>query len=302
MLTVKKAQRNSATYCAPVQHTSTVTLYLYNPGFASQSQTNLPFHSLSILNLDPITFTVETSWKDGAAASVAGKINELMSNKFVRMLSGPEFFQPVATDSWSQQVVEKGNPISVKLKFRAYYEPDDEKNGSATCSQSYLKVIRFFTYLTSPPKQYSLSSATIGVIANVAKNISNTGEKIGTAVKGRPDDENIVTATVKYTLAALGETAGLDLPVDHNHAQRGQYTLCMRTPDFGNDDLDWIVKSVNATPSQQFVIAKNVVEKEVPMPLWVDFEVDLETNMAPSNALASRFFSKKNYYNTSEKK
>ena len=301
MLTIKKAERNSDNYCAPVQHTSSVTLVLYNPGFASQSQSNLPFSHLSFLNLEPITFTVETNWKDGAAASVAGKINELMGNKFVRMLSGPEFFQPIATDSWSQQVVEKGNPISVKLKFRAYYEPDDEKNGSVTCTESYLKVIRFFTYLTSPPKAYTLSTATIGVIANLAKNISNTGEKIGTAVKGRPEDENIVTATAKYTLAAIGETSGLDLPVDHNHAQRGQYTLCLRTPDFGNDDLDWIVKSINATPSQQFVIAENVIKQKVPMPLWVDFELELETNMAPSNALASRFFSKKNYFNKEKK-
>lgn len=301
MLSIKKPAKLSAQNCSPVQHTSTVVLSIFNPNYNAQVKVPnmLGPGGLVIVTSEPITWGIETSWKDGAAASVAGKINELMTNKFVRMMSGPELFTPVATDSWSQQVVEKGSPISIKLKFRAYYHPEGTPGTEyATCSESYVKVFRLLTYMTAPPKEYSLSTATIGVVANVASNLVNTGEKIGKAVDNRPEDTNFFEATAKYTLAAVAEAGGLNMPSDGSAAQRGQYTFKLKTNDFGCDQLDWIVKGFTMTPSTQFAASKEDrsenIKIKAPMPLWVDFEVDLETNMAPSNALVSRFFKKKN--------
>jgi len=294
MLTVKAPQRKNDKYAAPVQN-STVRLTVFNPNYDKDGGF-LPMYTFSFIPLEPITFQISTSWKDGAAASVAGKINELMSNKFVRMVSGPELFTPVATDAWSQQVVEKGEPISIKLKFRSYYNETADPTGFRACDASYHDVIKFFAYVTSPYKQYTLSTATLGVVANAARSVANTGEAIGTAVKGRPDDTSFVGAAAKYTLAAVGDVAGLTLESDGNKTQRGGFTVLVTTRNYGCSNLDWIVKSVSISPSQQFVAAKgesNENIEEVPMPLWVDFDVELETNMCPSNALVSRFFSKK---------
>lgn len=293
MLTVKAPQRKSDTYAAPVQN-STVRLTVFNPAYDETGY--LPMHTFSFIPLEPITFSVSTSWKDGAAASVAGKINELMSNKFVRMVSGPELFTPVATDAWSQQVVEKGEPISIKLKFRSYYNETNDPTGFRACDARYLDVIRFFAFCTAPYKKYSLSTATLGVVANAARSAVKTGEAIGTAVKGRPEDTSFVGAAAAYTVAAVGDVAGMTLESDGNKTQRGGFTLLVNTRNYGCGNLDWIVKSVSIQPSQQFVAGSaetNEKIKDVPMPLWVDFDVELETNMSPSNALVSRFFTKK---------
>lgn len=296
MLKIVAPQRNSDNYASPTQHTSTVVLEVWNPGFPG-AEVKPPFWNMTVLTSEPLSWSIETSWKDGAAASVAGKINEFMSNKFVRMMSGPELFTPIATDAWSQQVVESGSPIGVKIKFRAYYEPDNpyKNKSSVTCNRSYIDVMKFFSIITAPPKKYSLGTATLGVITAAAKNIVQIGKDIGTAVDGRPEDEGMITATAKYTIAALGDTTGLTTLETPDKAHRGNYTLKIKTRDFGCAQLDWIVKGVSVTPSQQFVAStdsKDTNIKSVPMPLWVDFDVDLETNMTPSNALVARFFSK----------
>ena len=53
-------------------------------------------------------------------------------------------------------------------------------------------------------------------------------------------------------------------------------------------EIDWIVKNFTWTPSTQFTLD----DKNMPQPLWVDFEVDLETNFAPSNAFVPKMFIK----------
>lgn len=291
MLKVTAPKQVSAQSASPVHNTSVVTLSVYNPGYAKNTDIKgLPFNEVKILTSEPISWSIETSWKDGAAAGVAGKINEFMNNKFVRMVTGPELFSPIATDAWSQQVVENGSPIRIKLKFKCYYAGETPtENNLLTCDKTYSQMLRFLTYLTSAPKKYALGMATLGVVSQLAKGVVNTGERIGTAVRGKPAEEGTVAATIKYTVAALGEQAGVMMPGSGDEATRGNFTLLVDTKNFGSKDLDWIVKSWSAAPSTQFVMDK----KDRPMPLWIDFDVDLETNMRPSNALVAKFFSKK---------
>lgn len=290
MLKVTAPKQVSAQSASPVHNTSVVTLSVYNPGYAKNTDIrSLPFTNVKILTTEPISWTIETSWKDGAAAGVAGKINEFMNNKFVRMMTGPELFSPIATDAWSQQVVENGSPIGIKLKFKCYYAKNPTEENLLTCDKTYSQMIRFLTYLTSAPKKYALGMATLGVISQLAKGVVGAGERVGVAVKGKPDDEGTIAATIKYTVAAIGEQTGVSFPSTGDEATRGNFTLLVNTNNFGSKNLDWIVKSWTAAPSQQFIL-----DNGSPMPLWVDFDLDLETNMRPSNALIAKFFSKEN--------
>lgn len=290
MLTIS-APKHVTAKTSPAHYSSVVTLGVYNPNYKTDYGA-LPFTTANILTTEPISWSIETSWKDGAAAGVAGKLNEFMRNKFVRMMTGPELFSPVATDSWSQQVVENGSPIGIDIKFRCYYTKNPTPQNLTTCDKTYSEMIQFLTYVTQAPKKYSLGVATIGVVANMGKNLINTGEQIGTAVRGRPADVGAIQATAKYTIAAIADTAGINY-IHEGSAQRGNYTLTVKIGNFGCDQLDWIVKNFTATPSMQFE-PETIGAETIPMPLWVDFDVSLETNTVPSNALVSRFFSGKN--------
>lgn len=296
-LTVRRADRVVSfgnVNSTPIQRSSMVKIKLYNPGIRTDAGKPIPDWAktgLWVLNLEPFAISVSTSWKDGPGASIAGKINDLMNSSILKLLGGPQMWQPITTDSWSQRVVDKGSPMSTKVKFRVYYEPN--KNERLTTDADYISIIRFFTRAVTPPNQYSLWNGITGAIAGALRNAKQTGQDIATA--SEVEDENgdkhtDVEKAIKYTLAAIPARAGLDEPGQNgDSAVRGQYTFTLSTEKFGCESLDWILKNFTWTPSQQMVIHW---QTKMPCPLWIDFELDFETNICPSNAYVSRFFSK----------
>lgn len=303
-LTVQRPNRVpdfNNTEASPVQQSSRVELKIYNGAFNSNDKTDAGLLAVSDIWLilsEPLTFQIGTSWKDGPGATIAGKINDVMNSSILKILGGDQMFQAIVTDSWSQKVAEKGSPISCKLKTRVYLSNGDNSN-NLTASHDYLTLIRFFTRLCAPPKQYSLWSGVLGAITGAARNAKETFQDVKTAatyVSEEDGEEHIDPGkAVKYTLVAAGATfTEPDKAGAGNNATRCQFTLTLETQKFGYSSLDWIVKGFSWTPSQQVSVICDKAHNGMPTPypLWVDFDIDLETNICPSNAYVSKLFSK----------
>lgn len=281
MLTIKKAEKFDSVpdeNSSPVQKSSWVHFKVFNIGQANDI-TDAGAPSLTdfwVIATEPLSYTISTSWKDSCGAAIAGKIDDLINSQVFKLFNAGKMFVPIVSDAWSQQVAEKGSPISISVKFRAYYKD------RTTCSADYKSLIKFFTRLCSPPKKYSLSAATLGVLKTNAKTVKETAEKAGNAWK----DNHSITAAVKVFAGAVTSTK--EPSADGTGALRCQFTLTVETNKFKCSTLDWIVKSFSFTPSQQMVF-----ENGKPLPLWVDFQVDLETDICPSNYYTSHFFTGK---------
>ncbi len=280
---------------SPVQRSSMVYLKVFNTGFLGTTDYQwLPDWArlgFWVINLEPFTVSASTSWKNNAGATIAGKINDLMDSTVLKILQGQNAFQSVATDSWTQQVVEKGSPLSCNLKFRIYYNKDNNFNEQA--NPTYKGLIKFFTAVSAPPRQYSLWEGITGQIGAALRNAKQMDSDIKTASEYKTAEGKTRTdygKAIKYTLASIPQNGGFDEPGDTGHgAVRGQFTFNISTEKMGCNSLDWILKSFSWTPSQQMVI-----EKGKPNPLWVDFECAFETNICPSNAYVSKFMLKRN--------
>lgn len=270
----------------------TVWLSIFNPGLkignsdaevnpysyiaSTLGGTNVP---IKILNNEPLTLSVSTAWKDGPGASFANKINDLFNSKLMKGLGGSMFSPGTPTDGWTQQVVEKGTPLTLKLKFRSYY------NARITTNVGYVNLMRFFTVLCAAQKQYTLTGAMIDPIVGAAKNMQRAVKQAKEVTDEQKKTDGETASALKNIIVAVSEATGLE-DSGGKENPRGQFTLKVTTKLWKCDDLDWIVKSWTATPSQQFILNGNK-----PSPLWVDFDVDLETNMAPSNWFVSSFVS-----------
>lgn len=287
MLTVTRAQNiTNENEKLPVQHSSLVELSihendknhdLYIDDIIDKATKNSEAHKdLLFINNDPVEYSIETNWKSGASAGVASKINQLMDNKLAKMIMGKNYFALEPNDSWSQQVVEKGSPLSLKFKFRSYID-DVEKNWVG-CSWNYVDLIRFFTIMTTPPQQYNLYGATIKKIINTGKGAVD----LGAGVEQLQEKNDAYKGTIGTVRAVIDH---LSAPLFESQA-RGQYTLDVKVGKFKTPAImDWIVKSFTATPSQQMILKGNV-----PMPLWVDFDLELETNECLTNTAVTEFF------------
>lgn len=239
---------------------------------------NLPFESFEIFNTEPLTVSVSTSWKDGAGAVFAGKLNELFNSKLLRAMSGENIYTSPVTDAWSQRVVDGGSPLSLKLKFRVYYG-----DTTSTCSVDYFDLIKFLTKVSSTPIKYTLKNATLEPIISSAKKTRDTLKDIKEKSKtdeGKTDLLKMIEETAKKVFREDTEMM---------KKQRGNYTFLISTPKWKMDRMDWILKSWSMSPSVQFKF-----ENGTPNPLWIDFDLNLETNVIPSNYQISKFFNNDN--------
>lgn len=236
-----------------------------------------------VVNTEPITYTINTTWAAGGGAAIAEKVNELLNSELMQLLAAGNVFTATPTDNWTQQTTKNGNPLSIGIKFRAYKDP------SPSCSESYFNIIRLFTRLTSAPKKYSLIKNVVEPVSGVVKTGHQLGEKV---VETFVNSEDGVGETFKAIVSQITDKMGFGEPTDPADAVRAQYTLALSSSGrFGNSKLDWILSSFTATPSQQVVFDKT--KSEFPLPMWIDFDVSLETNIAPSNAYLGTFFNKK---------
>lgn len=307
-LTVKKPQGRPVTDKTPVQKSSECVFALsYQTRDMGPRKNWVPLYESyendwTVNLIEPVTFEIGTQWKASGGAAIANKINELFNSNLIKIIAGESAQSSTPTDEWTQKITEIGQPIPMRMKFRVYHESANEmgnrtlwidENGREhkSWSLSYQDFIRFFTVICAPAEQYTIANGTLGPLMKAALNAKRAGQKAKEAYDTKSNNgENMVSAS----LAALYEMAGtFAASAGLNGVSNGprmNYTLMIKK--IGNftfpREIDWIVKNFTWTPSTQFTLD----DKHIPQPLWVDFEVDLETNFAPSNAFVPKMFIK----------
>ena len=245
---------------------------------------------------EPIEFKAETEWTESAGAEIAKKINQIFNSKAIKIFAGNKGSTHAPTDEWTQKTTEKGVPFSAKLKFRIY-----KKNNVAVetnnYTQNYLDMIKFLTLVCAPRKKYSVANNAIDPLIAAARNsklfFQNLKSKKSNEEDEKEKNENEKTGTEKRreeeiskqgTVIGYLENYKADKSKNGLFAQlrnnltsaRYNYTLYLKSKIFNkdraDDNCDWYVKSFNWKPSTEMLIIANQ-----PEPLWVDFEVDLET-------------------------
>lgn len=307
-LTVKRPQGRPVTDKTPVQMSSECVFALsyQTRNLGSHETYWVPLYESynndwTVNLLEPVTFEIGTQWKASGGAAIANKINELFNSNLIKIIAGQNAQSSTPTDEWTQKITEIGQPIPMRMKFRVYHQSANEMGNQTLWiddngkefkrSLSYQDFIRFFTVICAPAEQYTVGNGTIGPLMKAAINAKNIGEKAKEAYdKTSNNGENMVSASLAAlykTLESFSSSAGLN---GVSNGPRMNYTLMFKK--IGSftipREIDWIVKNFTWTPSTQFTLD----DKNIPQPLWVDFEVDLETNFAPSNAFVPKMFIK----------
>ena len=307
-LTVKRPQGRPVTDKTPVQMSSECVFALsyQTRNLGSHETYWVPLYESynndwTVNLLEPVTFEIGTQWKASGGAAIANKINELFNSNLIKIIAGQNAQSSTPTDEWTQKITEIGQPIPMRMKFRVYHQSSNEMGNQTLWiddngkefkrSLSYQDFIRFFTVICAPAEQYTVGNGTIGPLMKAAINAKNIGEKAKEAYdKTSNNGENMVSASLAAlykTLESFSSSAGLN---GVSNGPRMNYTLMFKK--IGSftipQEIDWIVKNFTWTPSTQFTLD----DKNIPQPLWVDFEVDLETNFAPSNAFVPKMFIK----------
>ena len=307
-LTVKRPQGRPVTDKTPVQMSSECVFALsyQTRNLGSHETYWVPLYESynndwAVNLLEPVTFEIGTQWKASGGAAIANKINELFNSNLIKIIAGQNAQSSTPTDEWTQKITEIGQPIPMRMKFRVYHQSANEMGNQTLWiddngkefkrSLSYQDFIRFFTVICAPAEQYTVGNGTIGPLMKAAINAKNIGEEAKEAYdKTSNNGENMVSASLAAlykTLESFSSSAGLN---GVSNGPRMNYTLMFKK--IGSftipQEIDWIVKNFTWTPSTQFTLD----DKNIPQPLWVDFEVDLETNFAPSNAFVPKMFIK----------
>lgn len=282
----------------PIQKSSEVRFYISGnteEEAATKNWVPLPVTSYVVTLSEPVSFDINTKWKKSGGASIATKLNDLFNSNLIKMLSGDGAWSGTPTDSWTQMITEIGDPIGMKMKFRVYHEQAQEHNSynrpeEIGKNHSYKDLIKFFTIICAPPVQYTLAEATIQPLlkaAAAAKDVGNKAKAAYDANKQTDGKDTVVKAGLAALNVAWDQVKGQAGLADVRKGPRMNYTLTISK--IGNLsfpwEMDWLVKSFTWTPSRQMTIVNGV-----PEPLWVDFDVDIETTFAPSNAFVSRMF------------
>lgn len=307
-LTVKRPQGRPVTDKTPVQMSSECVFALsyQTRNLGSHETYWVPLYKSynndwTVNLLEPVTFEIGTQWKASGGAAIANKINELFNSNLIKIIAGQNAQSSTPTDEWTQKITEIGQPIPMRMKFRVYHQSANEMGNQTLWiddngkefkrSLSYQDFIRFFTVICAPAEQYTVGNGTIGPLMKAAINAKNIGDKAKEAYdKTSNNGENMVSASLAAlykTLESFSSSAGLN---GVSNGPRMNYTIMFKK--IGSfaipQEIDWIVKNFTWTPSAQFTLD----DKNIPQPLWVDFEVDLETNFAPSNAFVPKMFIK----------
>ena len=122
-------------------------------------------------------------------------------------------------------------------------------------------------------------------IAKVAKNIVETVDSTyNRVVSETGNGKNNANFTVDFSLGDI-----LNKDKDNKSAKKinttsieSVYYDAKHQKTKNNFNIDWIITSFNFKPSMQFEMVKED-GKELPKPLWMDFDVTLETRMSLSN-------------------
>lgn len=223
---------------------------------------------------DAIELGYATEWGESPGAKVAASIKEFTRAEAFKMFSGTVFNSNTATDKWTQIVPKDSALFSVAIKFRAYYK------ANFLNTSSYMTIIPWLTFLTSPMMEFSLINEVDNIVGSL-KNAKQAGEELGQELNGVAESNGQFTDKAKKALAKIVETL---TTLSTNSRGTATFTLDFGDMICADDDVDWIIKDWSFTPSVPCGPENN--------PLWVDFQINMETNEKLSYTKLEKIFKK----------
>ena len=285
-----------------------------NSPFWRLGTTLIGFNGIMLENL---VLNFQTSWSDAGGAILGKKIDSLVNSKFIKMLAGQSDngFRPfICSDAWTQQKVSgESQPVKVQLKFKAY-------NLNKMGCTNYNDILRFLIHICSPLKSatgkndpnVNLGTHIFNTLGDAAAGGSNLiGEAIGAATTFMNGDKSSVAAIAKNLVETVDSSYNKILSSTGNGKNNANFTVCLTIGDLNDNNgtarkinsnskfkskyldtnhketsadfkLDWIITNFTFHPSMQFEMVKES-GGTFPKPLWMDFEVSLETRLSLSN-------------------
>lgn len=223
---------------------------------------------------DAIELGYSTEWGESPGAKAVASIKEFTRAEAFKMFSGTIFNSNTATDKWTQIVPKDSSIISVAIKFRAYYK------ANFLNTNSYMTIIPWLTFLTSPMMEFSLTNE-IDNIVGALKNAKQAGEELGQELNGVAESNGQLTDKAIKAIHTIEEKI---IKLSTNSRGSATFTLSYGDMIQAADDVDWIIKDWSFTPSVPCGPENN--------PLWVDFQINMETNEKLSYTKLEKIFKK----------
>ena len=279
----------------------------YNTNFSKYwPKSNI--EAFKAVNNENLSLSFTNEWEDAGGAKLGKKVTSFINGKLVKAFAGMDEkgYQPmIMTDAWTQQKMKGTQPLSIDLSFKAY-------NNNSIAGTNYRDIIKFLTCICSPMKPIILGNDTMDVIKRAAGGVINTGGAIMSAVRNvgstisqsRDNNDSYVNTVAHGVVEVVNQADSLHKTVTQNAVlgrNNGNFTVELL---FGNDNgtkifaneqnnfavegvkntsigrVDWIIKSFSYTPSVQFDWDD---KNKLPIPLWCDFKISLETRCSLSN-------------------
>lgn len=223
---------------------------------------------------DAIELGYATEWGESPGAKAVASIKEFTRAEAFKMFSGSVFNSNAATDKWTQIIPKDSSIISVAIKFRAYYK------ANFLNTNSYMTIIPWLTFLTSPMMEFSMINEVDNIVSAL-KNAKQANEELGQELNGVAESNGQLTDKAITTLKKIDETL---TKLSTNSRGSATFTLSYGDMIQAADDVDWIIKDWSFTPSVPCGPENN--------PLWVDFQINMETNEKLSYTKLEKIFKK----------
>ena len=223
---------------------------------------------------DAIELGYSTEWGESPGAKAVASIKEFTRAEAFKMFSGTVFNTNAATDKWTQIVPKDSSSLSVAIKFRAYYK------ANFLNTNSYMTIIPWLTFLTSPMMEFSMINEVDNIVGAL-KNAKQAGEELGQELNGVAESNGQLTVKAKTALDKIVKTLE---KLSTNSRGTATFTLDFGDMISADDAVDWIIKDWSFTPSVPCGPENN--------PLWVDFQINMETNEKLSYTKLEKIFKK----------
>lgn len=223
---------------------------------------------------DAIELGYATEWGESPGAKAVASFKEFTRAEAFKMFSGSVFNTNAATDKWTQIVPKDSSSLSVAIKFRAYYK------ANFLNTNSYMTIIPWLTFLTSPMMEFSLTNE-IDNIVGALKNAKQANEELGKELNSVAESNGQLSDKAITTLKKIDETL---TKLSTNSRGTATFTLDFGDMISADDAVDWIIKDWSFTPSVPCGPENN--------PLWVDFQINMETNEKLSYTKLEKIFKK----------
>lgn len=244
------------------------------------------------VSTENLSISFNTEWTETGGAKLGKKITGYVNGSLFKALAGQsdEGFQPmILSDEWTQKKLKGTTPIKIDLTFKLY----KDKSIAGSC---YKDAILFLTHICAPPKKVKMGTDSVDLIKRVGTGVYNVAEKVvgSTRAAMNADQESIgtVVGTVVNTANDIYKGVTSNAVLGRNN---GNFTVLFSfgekvyshnnfNVDYTNNkitgNIDWIVSNFSFTPSTQFYWDE---DKKIPLPMWCDFKVSLETRLTLSN-------------------